>query len=79
MVSDGDPMQLGEDGFQCAPALRMDAQRRISKLQYETLKERLQKIEATLERLERRLWLTVYGVVAAVLAEAIVPVLMNLH
>jgi hypothetical protein len=37
--------------------------------------ERLERTEAALERLERRLWLAVYGVVAAILAQAFQPLL----
>jgi hypothetical protein len=33
------------------------------------LNERLARIEAVIERLERRLWLTVYGVAAVILAQ----------
>ena len=39
-------------------------------MQFQTLNERLKKIEEQMERLERRLWLTVYGVVAAILGQA---------
>jgi len=40
--------------------------------------ERLERMEAALERLERRLWLAVYGVVAAVLVQAFQPLLAAL-
>jgi len=36
---------------------------------------RLEKIEEMLERLEKRLWLAVYGVVGAILAQAFQPFL----
>jgi hypothetical protein len=32
---------------------------------------RLEKIEAMMERLERRLWISVYGVVGMILAQAV--------
>ena len=40
--------------------------------------ERLERLEAALERLERRLWLAVYGVVAAILVQAFQPILAAL-
>lgn len=55
--------------FACAPGLRLEAHERLSKLQFEMLGDRLDRIEALMERLERRLWLTVYGVAAVILAE----------
>ncbi len=57
--------------FACAPALRLEAHERVSKLQNDALKERFNRLDAVLERLERRLWLTVYGVAGVILAEAI--------
>ena len=36
------------------------------------------RLEAALERLERRLWLAVYGVVAAILVQAFQPILAAL-
>ena len=56
--------------FLCAPGLRIDAQERMAALQFAQLAAQLLKIEATMERLERRLWLTVYGVVGVILAQA---------
>jgi phosphoenolpyruvate carboxylase len=55
--------------FACAPGLRLEAHERFSTLQIEMLNERLARIEAVIERLERRLWLTVYGVAAVILAQ----------
>jgi len=56
--------------FACAPALRLEAHERVSKLQNDALKERFNRLDAVLERLERRLWLTVFGVAGVILAEA---------
>ncbi len=60
----------GFEAFDCAPGLRLEAHERVAKLQFDSLNRRLDKIEASIERLEKRLWLTVYGVVAVVLAQA---------
>ena len=62
--------RLGFEAFECAPALRLEAHERVAKLQFESLNKRLDRIEALIERLEKRLWLTVYGVVGVILAQA---------
>lgn len=72
------PPRYGFEAFECAPGLRLEAHERISRLQTEAMTQRLEKLEAALERLERRLWLAVYGVVAAILAQAFQPLLAAL-
>lgn len=62
--------RLGFEAFDCAPALRLEAHERVATLQFESLNKRLDRIEALIERLEKRLWLTVYGVVGVILAQA---------
>lgn len=57
--------------FECGPSLRIDAQERVAALQFAQLNTQLSKIEAMMERLERRLWMTVYGVVGVILANAV--------
>ena len=54
--------------FACAPGLRLEAHERLTKVHFDNLVRRLDRLEELMERLEKRLWLTVYGVVAAVLA-----------
>ncbi|WP_353471997.1 hypothetical protein PVT71_11885 [Salipiger sp. H15] len=61
---------LAYEPFACAPALRLEAHERLSALQIAALEDRLMRLEAVLERLERRLWLAVYGVAAGLLAQA---------
>ena len=61
--------------FLCAPGLRIDAQERMSALQFTQLQSQLAKIEQGMERLEKRLWLTVYGICAAVLAQAVLSLI----
>jgi len=72
------PPRYGFEAFDCAPALRLEAHERVSELQHRALAERMERMEAALERLERRLWLAVYGVVAAVLVQAFQPILTAL-
>ena len=57
--------------FLCAPALRIESQERLAALEFRQLHAHLGRIEAGLERLERRLWLTVFGVVGVILAQAV--------
>jgi hypothetical protein len=58
------------DSFDCAPGLRLKAHERVSQIYYDNINKMLDRLEELLERLERRLWLAVYGVVAVVLAQA---------
>ncbi|MFO7758517.1 MAG: hypothetical protein R6V26_08575 [Roseovarius sp.] len=75
MAEQGPPPRYGFEPFDCAPALRLEAHERVSDLQIKATQERLDRVEAAIERLERRLWLAVYGVVAAILVQAFQPIL----
>ncbi len=55
--------------FECAPGVRLKAHEKVNQLHHEMLSQRLDRIEQLMERLERRLWLTVYGVAAVILAQ----------
>ncbi len=57
--------------FACAPGLKVEAHERLVALQFAQLAAALEKIEAMMERLERRLWLAVYGVVGVIVAQAV--------
>ena len=57
--------------FECAPGLRLQAHERVSELHNQNIERRLDRIEMMMERLEKRLWLTVYGVAAVILTQAI--------
>ena len=59
----------GYEPFDCAPALKLEGHERVTQLRFEGISGRLDRIEALIERLERRVWLAVYGVAAAVLAD----------
>ncbi|HEY0274547.1 MAG TPA: hypothetical protein VGC31_00540 [Paenirhodobacter sp.] len=50
---------------------RFEVTERIMELQFGHLEKRLEKIESLIEGLEKRLWMTVYGVVAVILPQAI--------
>lgn len=49
-------------------AARLEANERVAEERWSALEYRLKLMEATLERVERRLWLAVYGVAAFLLA-----------
>ena len=50
---------------------RIEANERVLDERWQALTFRLEAIEAALERLERRLWLAVFGVVSVILAQGI--------
>lgn len=63
--------ELPYERFECAPGLRLQAHERVSAIHHDNLQRRLDRLEEMIERMERRLWLTVYGVVAVILAQAV--------
>ncbi len=58
------------DSFDAASA-RIEANERVAEERWSGLEYRLQQMEAVLDRLEKRLWLAVYGVVAVILAQGV--------
>ena len=62
---------LPVERFQCAPGMRLQAHEQVSAIHFANLNLRLDRIELMMERLEKRLWLAVYGVVAVILAKAV--------
>ncbi|CUH59599.1 GTA head formation protein, RCAP_rcc01685 family [Thalassobacter stenotrophicus] len=58
------------DPFDVANA-RIDANERVMEQRWEGLEFRLKCIEAAIERMEKRLWLAVFGVVSVILAKGI--------
>ena len=52
-------------------AARIETHERVTEERLSGLERRLQAIETMLERLERRLWLAVYGVVGFTLAQGV--------
>ena len=54
---------------------RLEAQERIMALQFGQVDRRLERIESLIEGLEKRLWMTVYGVVAVILTQAVQGIL----
>lgn len=54
----------------CAHQLKLEAHERLTEMQFENIKDRLDHMEDLMHRLEKRLWLAVYGVAAVILAQA---------
>lgn len=57
--------------FMCAPGLRLEAHERVAAVHHENLIQRIEKMEELVIRVEKRMWLTIYGVVGVILAEAV--------
>lgn len=57
--------------FACAPGMRIEAHERLSELQFRQMADQLGRLEQVVERLERRLWLAVYGVAGVIVAQAV--------
>lgn len=56
-------------------AARIEVQERVADERWTALERRLGAIETALERLEKRLWLAVFGVVSFVLTQGVYAVL----
>ena len=54
---------------------RFEATEKIMGLQFAQVEKRLERIEMMMQGLERRLWMTVYGVLAVILTQAVQSVL----
>ncbi|MCC5993410.1 MAG: hypothetical protein JJT99_12910 [Rhodobacteraceae bacterium] len=66
------------DSFEAAQA-RIDAQERVFEARKEALEFRMVRLEGAVERLERRLWLALYGVAAGVLLHGALALLAALE
>jgi hypothetical protein len=60
-----------KEPFECAHEHRFDVTERIMALQFGTVEKRLERIEAMIIGVERRLWMTVFGVVGVILSQAV--------
>jgi hypothetical protein len=58
-----------------AAAARIEANERVTEERWTGLERRLLTIETMLERLERRLWLAVYGVAGFILAQGALAII----
>lgn len=72
--ADGGGSRFLYDSFDAAAA-RIEANERVAEERWGALEYRLGQIETALERLEKRIWIGVYGVAAFVLAKGAEAVL----
>jgi hypothetical protein len=75
MASGGVGSRYLKEPFQCAHEHRFDATEKIMALQFETVERRLERIEAMIVGVEKRLWMMVFGVVGVILSQAVQSVL----
>ncbi len=74
-MSEDTGQRYGLEAFECAPALRLQAHEKVAALQFAHLNGRLDKIEEMMARLEKRLWLALFGMIAAILTQTLQQVL----
>ncbi|PKP75684.1 MAG: hypothetical protein CVT84_01880 [Alphaproteobacteria bacterium HGW-Alphaproteobacteria-6] len=60
-----------KEPFECTHEHRILATEKIMALQFETVEKRLERIEAMIVGVEKRLWMTVFGVVGVMLSQAV--------
>ncbi|MFZ5750254.1 MAG: GTA head formation protein, RCAP_rcc01685 family [Pseudomonadota bacterium] len=60
-----------KEPFECTHEHRIEATERIMTLQFETVEKRLERIEAMVQGVEKRMWMTVFGVVGVILSQAV--------
>lgn len=58
-----------------AAAARVDTLEQVAEARWDALERRLGSLEALLERIERRIWLALYGLSGVILAETIMDVM----
>lgn len=58
------------DSFDATHA-RIEANERVAQERWQALEQRLKQIEVALDRLERRIWMAVYGALIFLLAEGV--------
>ncbi|QEE35893.1 hypothetical protein FTO60_09345 [Octadecabacter sp. SW4] len=61
-----EPRRYGLESFACAPGMRIEALEQLNTVQLAQVQNQVDRIEAQLERIERRTWIAVFGVVVMV-------------
>lgn len=70
MAAPGAGSRYLKEPFDCLHEHRFEATEKIMALQFETVERRLERIEAMIQGVERRLWMTVVGVAGVILSQA---------
>jgi hypothetical protein len=55
--------------FLCAPGLRIEAHEKLAEVQFRQMAEAIDRLEVLIDRLDKRIWLAIYGVSAAIMAD----------
>ena len=74
-MSEDTGQRYGFEAFECAPALRLQAHEKVAALQFAHLNGRLDKIEEMMARLEKRLWLALFGMIAVIVTQTLQQIL----
>lgn len=75
MAAHGAGSRYLKEPFECAHEHRFEATEKIMALQFETVERRLERIEAMITGVEKRMWMTVFGVVGVMLSQAVQSIL----
>jgi hypothetical protein len=57
--------------FEFASVHRIEAHEKIVENQFDALERHFERLEAAVDRLEKRMWMSLYGVVGVILAEVL--------
>jgi hypothetical protein len=75
MSGTGEGSRFLKQPFDYASEMRVEANERIMAIQFATVERRLERIEEAIAGVERKLWVTVFGVVGVILTEGIQSIL----
>jgi hypothetical protein len=64
-----------KEPFECGHEHRFEATEKIMDVQFAAMERRLERIEAMILGVEKRLWMTVFGVVGVILSQAVQSIL----
>lgn len=56
--------RYGYERFACGPSIRLEAMERLGAVQLEQLAQQLGRVEQSVERAERRVWISICAVIA---------------
>jgi len=64
-----------KEPFDCAHEHRFEATEKIMEVQFTAVERRLERIEALIGGVEKRMWMTIFGVVGVILSQAVQSIL----
>ena len=75
MAVNGAGSRYLKEPFDCAHEHRFDATEKIMEVQFVAVERRLERIEAMIGGVEKRMWMTIFGVVGVILSQAVQSIL----